>query len=423
MACAPSCSNSSKDDDAGRSDCARTLPIAEALSIARQIAKALDAAHEKGIIHRDLKPANIKITPNGDVKVLDFGLAKAAPGDADARLDAVAHDDSRRHARGEHFGTAAYMSPEQARGQAVDKRTDVWAFGCVLYEMLTGRMRVWRCDTPRYARRRDRARARLAGAAASTPAPFTSLLRHCLTKTRGTPVARHRRRRVRSRGSQRRRRIGRPTSAPNWKRLRARSALTVTAAALTAAAAGRRQHALGGRALPSPHGTLESMTRLTSDSGFTTEPSISADGRNHRLRVEPQRRRQPRCLRPADIRWRRDSAHDRSGRRSAAPTVSPDGNLVAFRSDRSPAGIYLAPAFGGNARLIAPDGRAPRFSPDGRSIAYWTGPWLAPRSVGTSREVYVIPATGGTPMRLAADVSAPAIQCGPRTVKACWFRP
>lgn len=117
------------------------LPIDEALPIARQIGDALESAHEHGIIHRDLKPANIKLRPDGAVKVLDFGLAKAldlAPAvpstaqmPAPPRLDATA--------AGALVGTAAYMSPEQARGKPVDRRADMWAFGCVLYEMLTGR--------------------------------------------------------------------------------------------------------------------------------------------------------------------------------------------------------------------------------------------------------------------------------------------
>jgi Tol biopolymer transport system component/tRNA A-37 threonylcarbamoyl transferase component Bud32 len=115
------------------------LPIQEALTVARQIADALEAAHDKGVIHRDLKPANIKITPDGTVKVLDFGLAKVFAVDGSGRdlaQQAIAADGTRE---GVIAGTAGYMSPEQARGKAVDKRTDIWAFGAVLYEMLTAR--------------------------------------------------------------------------------------------------------------------------------------------------------------------------------------------------------------------------------------------------------------------------------------------
>ena len=114
------------------------IPIDEALPIAKQIAEALEAAHEQGIIHRDLKPANIKVREDGTVKVLDFGLAKA--------LDTTPEGDPSQSPTltaaatqmGVIMGTAAYMSPEQARGKVVDKRADIWAFGAVLYEMLTG---------------------------------------------------------------------------------------------------------------------------------------------------------------------------------------------------------------------------------------------------------------------------------------------
>ena len=117
------------------------LSIEESLALARQIAEALEAAHDKGVIHRDLKPANIKITPDGNIKVLDYGLAKALTGDAVAESDLTSSPTLSMQATryGVILGTAAYMSPEQARGEAVDKRADIWAFGCVLYEMLTGR--------------------------------------------------------------------------------------------------------------------------------------------------------------------------------------------------------------------------------------------------------------------------------------------
>ena len=100
----------------------------------------LEVAHDKGIIHRDLKPANIKITPDGVVKVLDFGLAKAVGGDQPSPDLSNAPLDAGGRREGAIIGTAAYMSPEQARGLPVDRRTDIWAFGCVLYEMLTGRV-------------------------------------------------------------------------------------------------------------------------------------------------------------------------------------------------------------------------------------------------------------------------------------------
>lgn len=117
----------------------RAIPLDEALQLAREIAEALEAAHERGIIHRDLKPANIKVTSDGNVKVLDFGLAKAIEGDPSSTdIHTSPTITSMTTQPGIILGTAAYMSPEQAKGKSVDRRTDIWAFGCVFFEMLAG---------------------------------------------------------------------------------------------------------------------------------------------------------------------------------------------------------------------------------------------------------------------------------------------
>jgi hypothetical protein len=158
------------------------LDLGTALALAGQIAAAVDAAHQAGIIHRDLKPANIKITPGGTVKVLDFGLAKAV-GVPDASLESTTGCGSTRE--GAVLGTPAYMSPEQARGQPLDRRTDVWSFGCVLYEMLAGRRPFAAgtlADTYVAVLEREPDWAALPGA---TPAAVRDALRRCLRKDPG----------------------------------------------------------------------------------------------------------------------------------------------------------------------------------------------------------------------------------------------
>jgi len=162
------------------------LSLDEALPIARQIAEALEAAHERGIVHRDLKPANIKITPEGKVKLLDFGLAKALEADtasgSSPQMTQSPTLTGRATQAGVILGTAAYMSPEQARGKGVDKRADIWAFGCVLYEMLAGK-RLFEGETLSdvlaavLTREPD-----LASLPAATPASVRELIARCLRR-------------------------------------------------------------------------------------------------------------------------------------------------------------------------------------------------------------------------------------------------
>ena len=163
---------------------AGAMPAEEALPIARQIAEALEYAHERGIIHRDLKPANIKLTPDGRVKMLDFGLAKALADDPASSLD-LANSPTLSLAAtkaGVILGTAAYMSPEQAKGKPVDRRADIWSFGVVLYEMLTGGQMYCGETASETMAAVIMKEPDLAVLPAAVPPPIRRLLKRCLTK-------------------------------------------------------------------------------------------------------------------------------------------------------------------------------------------------------------------------------------------------
>jgi Tol biopolymer transport system component len=165
------------------------LSVDDALAIARQIADALESAHEKGIVHRDLKPSNVALTHDGTVKVLDFGLAKITDAEDGASVDRTIASPGMETGVGVILGTAAYMSPEQARGRRADKRSDIWAFGCVLYEMLTGKPAFGGEDVA------DTLAAVLRGAPdwttvpAEVPRYVRTLLVQCLEKNRATRLA------------------------------------------------------------------------------------------------------------------------------------------------------------------------------------------------------------------------------------------
>jgi len=380
------------------------IPLKEALAIATQIAEALEAAHDRGIIHRDLKPANIKVRADGTVKVLDFGLAKVidatAAGDAATSLPPTITSPAMTQA-GVVLGTAAYMAPEQARGRPVDKRADIWAFGCVLFELLTGRQAfAGETVTDLFVAvlEREPSWDRLP---VGTPDGVRRLARRCLAKD------------VRARLHD----IGdarlelqdasvepAATSVPGLQvpaRRRVRAILALVTTALIAAAlgwfAGQRVGSVGAGMLPNAN-----ITQVTYDAGVTRMPALSPDGRllayasdragDGNLDIWLQQVGGGNPLRLTD-----DAADD------TTPEFSPDGGELLFRSERSGGGVYVVSTFGGPARLLAPEGRRPRFSPDGKQVAYWVGQFRGQNAFAGQSAVYVVALSGGRPVRMLSN--------------------
>jgi Tol biopolymer transport system component len=376
---------------------ARRLSIDEAIDIARQIAIGVEAAHDKGIIHRDLKPANVKRTPDGTVKILDFGLAKALADDAAAASD-LSHSPTVTAAGTRHgiiLGTAAYMSPEQARGLALDERTDVWAFGCILYELLAGRSAFGAATASDVIVNVLKGEPDWSALPAATPSAIRRLLRRCLEKDRKRRLHAIADARIELQdfGAEPGEPAARRAARDPWKWVG--WAVAATAATIAIALAWRRP-------LTQPTtGLLDATPQpLTFDTGLAMTPAISPDGRLVAYASDRAGRGDldiwvQQIAGGTPLRLTDDPADDQ------APDFSPDGSQIVFRSERDGGGLYIVPTLGGEPRLLAREGRRPKFSPDGSRIAYWVG-LRRGGSIALSA-TFVIALAGGEPTRMLSD--------------------
>jgi serine/threonine protein kinase len=359
-------------DDLSQRIARGAIPIAEALAIARQIAEALEAAHEQGVIHRDLKPANIKVRPDGAVKVLDFGLAKALDPTSASSAEMMNSPTFTPPSTmmGTIIGTAAYMAPEQARGKAVDRRADIWAFGVVVYEMLTGRRPFDGDDFSTTLASVLKDDVRWQALPANLPAPAHRMLRRCLEKDP-------------------RRRL----SAIGDARIELEDAMAAPAE-------------------PAPPPTPRRWSGLALSAlvlGIAIALVFLWMGRD-RLRSSA-------ALSPPDTRVIRLT--DLPGLEDS-PAISPDGKSVAFTAgDGGKRQVFVRLIAGGAPLQLTRDRvdhESPRWSPDSSSVLYFV-----PAVPGTTQgSIWEIPALGGVPRRVVNSVGGADVS--PKDGRLALFR-
>ena len=386
---------------------AGALPVEEALALGRQVAEALEAAHEQGIVHRDLKPANVKVTPAGKVKVLDFGLAKAfgaePAGGADLSLSPTVTSGGTQ--QGVILGTAAYMSPEQARGKPVDRRTDVWSFGCLLYELLAGK-KAFEGETVSdvmasvLTREPD-----WAALPAAMPARIRELLSRCLRKDPEKRLHDIADARIEIDDALDEPAAGSVIGAASPAGRRGVRATGLVVIALASAAVGvLATRLLARRAASAGPSEVVGLVRFTPPTARSEWPTWSPDGsllayasnRSGNYEIYVRRGEGGQAVNITN-----DPGQD------IQPAFAPDGGSIAFVSTRSSktglikiggtlsrnsrtygGDLWVIPSLGGAAHRLAEDANFPTWRPDGRSILYVTG-------AENRRAIMEVPAGGG----------------------------